>query len=108
MFFESSLWELAKFIANGIPKLSAERSKRSLVFIQSRWVNIKIVSRREPGLLTMLLISLMKKLLMLVGAVKHGTSNIIEEINKGTACTLGSNREVHKPKDMFLYPENFL
>ena len=58
MFFESSLRELTKFIANGIPKLSTESSKRTLVLIQSRWViNIKIVRGREPGLMIMLFIS---------------------------------------------------
>ena len=41
MFFESSLRELTKFIANGIPKLSTEPSKRTLVLIQSRWVLCK-------------------------------------------------------------------
>ena len=57
MFFESSLGELPKFIAKGFPKLSTEPSKRTLVLIQSRWVNIKIVGGREPGLMIMLFIS---------------------------------------------------
>ena len=57
MFFESSLGELTKFIAKGIPKLSTEPSKRTLVLTQSRWVNIKIVGGREPGLMIMLFFS---------------------------------------------------
>ena len=39
MFFESSLGEVTKLIANGVPKLSSEPSKRSMVFIQSQSVN---------------------------------------------------------------------
>ena len=54
MYFESSLGELTKFIAKGIPKLSTEPSKRTMVLIQSRWVNIKIVGGREPGLMKVL------------------------------------------------------
>ena len=79
MFFESSLGELTKFIANGVPKLSSELSKRTMVLIQSRSVNIKIAGEGEPGLVIMLFIALMKRLLMLVGTVRHETSNIIEE-----------------------------
>ena len=62
MFFESSLGELTKFIANGIPKLSTKPSQRTLVLIQSRWVNIKIVGGREPGLMIMLFISSNEKI----------------------------------------------
>ena len=53
---------------------------------------------------------------MLVGTVRHETSNIIEEtvstynifkgrifeeVNKGTVCALGSQK-IHQPKDTFL------
>ena len=79
MFFESSLGELTKFIANGVPKLSSELSKRTMVLIQSRSVNIKIAGGGEPGLVIMFSFALMKRLLMLVGTVRHKTSNIIEE-----------------------------
>ena len=61
MFFESSLVKLTKFIAKGIPKLSTEPSNRTLVLIQSRWVNIKIVGGREPGLMIMLFIGFNEK-----------------------------------------------
>ena len=54
MFFESSLGELMKFIANGVPKLSSELSKRTMVLVQSRSVNIKIAGGGEPGLVIML------------------------------------------------------
>ena len=37
MFFESSLGELTKLIANGIPKLSTEPSKRTLVTLQAQF-----------------------------------------------------------------------
>ena len=72
---------MTKFIANGVPKLSSELSKRTImmVLIQSRSVNIKIAGEGEPGLVIMLFIALMKRLLMLVGTVRHETSNIIEE-----------------------------
>ena len=56
MFFESSLGELTKFIANGVPKLSSELSKRTMVLNQSRSVNIKIAGGGEPGLVIMLFI----------------------------------------------------
>ena len=81
MFFETSLGEVTKFIANGVPKLSSELSKRTImmVLIQSRSVNIKIAGEGEPGLVIMLFICFMKRLLMLVGTVGHETSNIIEE-----------------------------
>ena len=62
MFFENSLGELTKYIAKGIPKLSTEPSKTTLVLIQSRWVNIKIIGRREPGLMIMLFISSNEKI----------------------------------------------
>ena len=53
----------------------------------------------------------MKRLLMLVGTVRHETSNIIEEtvstynifkgrifeeVNKGTACALGSEKYINR------------
>ena len=56
MFFESFLGELTKFIANGVPKLSSELSKRTMVLIQSRSVNIKIAGVGDPGLVIMLFI----------------------------------------------------
>ena len=62
MFLESSFRELTKFIPNGIPKLSTEPSKRTLVLIQSRGVNIKIVRGRERGLMIMLFISFNEKI----------------------------------------------
>ena len=111
MFFESSLGELTKFIANGVPKLSSELSKRTMVLIQSRSVNIKIAGGGEPGLVIMFSFALMKRLLMLVGTVRHETSNIIEEtvstynifkgrifeeVNKGTACALGSEKYINR------------
>ena len=80
MFFESSLGELTKFIANGVPKLSSELSKRTMVLIKSRSVNIKIAGGGEPGLVIMLFISFNEKITnMLVGTVRHEMSNIIEE-----------------------------
>ena len=54
MFFESSLGELTKFIANGVPKLSSELSKRTMVLVQSRSINIKIAGGGESGLVIML------------------------------------------------------
>ena len=112
MFFESSLGELTKFIANGVPKLSSEPSKRTMVLIQSRSVNIKIAGGGEPGLVIKCFsFVLMKTLLMLVGTVRHETSNIIEEtvstynifkgrifeeVNKGTACALGSEKYINR------------
>ena len=62
MFFESFLGELTKFIANEIPNLSTKPSKRTLVLIQSRWVNAKIVRGRQPGLMIMLFISFNEKI----------------------------------------------
>ena len=62
MFFESSLGELTKFIANGVPKLSSEPSKRTMVLIQSRSVNIKIAGGGEPGLVIMLFICFSEKI----------------------------------------------
>ena len=56
MFFKSSLGELTKFIANGVPKLRSELSKRTMVLNQSRSVNIKIAGGGEPGLVIMLFI----------------------------------------------------
>ena len=56
-FFQRSLGEVTKFIANGVPKLSSEPSKRTMVLIQSRSVNIKISGGGEPGLVIMLFIS---------------------------------------------------
>ena len=61
MFFESSLGELTKFIANGVPKLSSELSKRTMVLIQSRSVNIKIAGVGDPGLVIMLFICCIEK-----------------------------------------------
>ena len=55
MFFESSLGEVTKFIANGVPKLSSELSKRTMVLIQSRSVNVKIAGGGEPGLVLIML-----------------------------------------------------
>ena len=57
MFFERSLGEVRKFIANGVPKLSSEPNKRTMVLIQSRSVNIKIAGGGEPGLVIMLFIN---------------------------------------------------
>ena len=62
MFFESSLGKVTKFITNGVPKLSSEPSKRTMVLIQSRSVNIKIAGGGEPGLVIMLLISFNEKI----------------------------------------------
>ena len=64
MFFESSLGEVTKFIANGVPKLSSELSKRTImmVLIQSRSVNIKIAREGEPGLVIMLFICFNEKI----------------------------------------------
>ena len=61
MFFESSLGEVTKFIANGVPKLSSEPSK-TMVLIQSRSVDIKIAGGGEPGLVIMLFISFNEKI----------------------------------------------
>ena len=57
MFFERSLGKVRKFIANGVPKLSSEPNKRTMVLIQSRSVNIKIAGGGEPGLVIMLFIN---------------------------------------------------
>ena len=64
MFFESSLGEVTKFIANGVPKLSSELSKRTImmVLIQSRSVNIKNAREGEPGLVIMLFICFNEKI----------------------------------------------
>ena len=62
MFFVSSLREVTKFIANGVIKLSSEPSKRTMVLIQSRSVNIKIAGGGEPGLVIMLFISFNEKI----------------------------------------------
>ena len=63
MFFERSLGEVTKFIANGVPKLSSEPSKRTMVLIQSRSVNIKIAGGGgEPGPVIMLFISFNEKI----------------------------------------------
>ena len=62
MFFESSLGELTKLIANGVPKLSSELSKRTMVLIKSRSVNIKIAGGGEPGLVIMLFICFSEKI----------------------------------------------
>ena len=56
MFFESSLGEVTRFITNRVPKLSSELSKRTMVLIQSRSVNIKIAGGGEPGLVITLFI----------------------------------------------------
>ena len=69
MFFESSLGELTKFIANGVPKLSSERSKRTVVLIQSRSVNIKIAGGGEPGLVIMLFICFNEKITDVSGSI---------------------------------------
>ena len=42
MFFESSLEEETKFIANRVPKLSSEPRKKTMALIQFSSVNIKI------------------------------------------------------------------
>ena len=52
MFFERFLGEVTKFIANGVSKLSSEPTKRTMVLIQSRSVNIKIAGGGEPGLVS--------------------------------------------------------
>ena len=62
MFFESSLGEVTKFIANGNPKLGSEPSKRTMVLIPSRSVNIKIARGGEPDLVIMLFISYNEKI----------------------------------------------
>ena len=62
MFLESSLGEVTKFIANGVPKLGSKLSKRTMVLIQSRSVNIKIAGGGEPGLVIMLFISFNEKI----------------------------------------------
>ena len=56
MFFKGSFGELTEFIANGVPKLSSETSKITLVLIQSRCVYVKISGGREPDLVFMLFI----------------------------------------------------
>ena len=61
MFFESSLGEVMKFIAYWVPKLSSKPSKRTMVLIQSRSVDIKIAEGGEPGLVIMLFISFNEK-----------------------------------------------
>ena len=55
MFFESSLGEVTRFITNRVPKLSSELSKRTMVLIQSRSVNVKIAEGGEPGLVLIML-----------------------------------------------------
>ena len=55
-FLKALLGELTKFIANGVPKLSSELSKRTMVLIKSRSVNIKIAGGGEPGLVIRLFI----------------------------------------------------
>ena len=67
MFFESSLGELTKLIANGVPKLSSELSKRTMVLNQSRSVNIKIAGGGEPGLVIMLFICFSEKITKVSG-----------------------------------------
>ena len=67
MFFESSHGELTKFIANGVPKLSSEPSKRTMVLIQSRSVDIKIAGGGEPGLVIMLFICFNEKVTNVTG-----------------------------------------
>ena len=63
MFFESSLGELTKLTANGVPKLSSEViSKWTMVLIQSGSVNIKIAGGGEPGLVIMLFICFSEKI----------------------------------------------
>ena len=62
MFFKSSLGEVTKFIAKGVPKLSSEPSKRTMVLIQSRSVNIKIAGGGEPGLVIMLFVCFNEKI----------------------------------------------
>ena len=52
---------MRKFIANGVPKLSSEPSKRTMILIQSRSVNIKVAGG-EPGLVIMLFISFNEKI----------------------------------------------
>ena len=72
MFFETSLGEVTKFIANGVPKLSSELSKRTImmVLIQSRSVNIKIAGEGEPGLVIMLFICFNEKITNVSGNSK--------------------------------------
>ena len=55
MFFESSLGEVTRFITNRVPKLSSELSKRTMVLIQSRSINVKIAGGGEPGLVLIML-----------------------------------------------------
>ena len=62
MFFKSSLGEVTKFIANGVPKLSSEPGKRTMLLIQSRSVNIKIAGGGEPGLVIMLFVCFNEKI----------------------------------------------
>ena len=67
MFFESSHGELTKFTANGVPKLSSAPSKRTMVLIQSRSVDIKIAGGGEPGLVIMLFICFNEKITNVTG-----------------------------------------
>ena len=71
MFFESSLGEVTKLIANGVPKLSSELSKRTImmVLIQSRSVNIKIAGGGEPGLVIMLFTCFSEKITNVSGNI---------------------------------------
>ena len=62
MFFKSSLGEVTKFMANGVQKLNSEPSKRTMVLIQSRSVNIKIAGGGEPGLVIMLFVCFNEKI----------------------------------------------
>ena len=69
MFLKSSLGEVTKFIANGVPKLSSEPSKRTMLLIQSRSVNIKIAGGGEPGLVIMLFVCFNEKITNVSGNI---------------------------------------
>ena len=69
MFFKSSLEEVTKLIANGVPKLSSEPSKRTMLLIQSRSVNIKIAGGGEPGLVIMLFVCFNEKITNVSGNI---------------------------------------
>ena len=82
-----------------------------MVLIQSQSVDIKITGGGEPGLVIMLFICFSEKITNVSGTVRHETPNIIEEtvstynifkgrifeeVNKGTACALGSEKYINR------------
>ena len=120
--FKSSFGELTNFVGNCVPKLlSSKPGKGILILIQSWSLDIIISRRRKPGLMLMLWVSFSKEITEVTrniqARVKQELSNIIEdtfsayniwkgrnfdEINKGTACALGSEKYDKRSKDSFL------